>query len=161
MLHSVEQGDGLAGWDSGKALEYIVLRQFDIEGASVTWPFQVKLDEQVVEQIDGAVYFEGLACLVECKDYGDAINIEPLAKLRSQLLRRPSGTLATVFARNGYTQPAKVLARYIVPLSILLWEFSELKYALKRQALCAGLLSKYRRAVELGIPDYNIMQEDL
>ena len=65
-----------------------------------------------------------------------------------------------VFARSGYTDPAKVLARYITPLSVLLWELRELELALQRSNLREGLWIKYRYAVERGMPDYNV-QEDL
>src|SRR5205085_2729308 len=100
--------------------------------------------EFVVEQIDGAIYHGGLAWLVECKDQAENITIEPLAKLRSQLSRRPPGTLGMVFTRSGYTEPAKILARYMTPLSILLWEFPEIELAFAAQIMCVGLTAKYR-----------------
>ena len=43
------------------------------------------MGEDEVEQIDGIVYAEGLACLVESKDQIKAVNFEPIAKLRNQL----------------------------------------------------------------------------
>lgn len=36
----------------------------------------------------------------------------------------------TIFARSGYTEPEKVLARYITPISVLLWELGELEFAI-------------------------------
>ena len=49
-------------------LEYLVIRAFEVEGAPVTYPYTVFVGGTVVEQIDGAVYTDGLSCLVECKD---------------------------------------------------------------------------------------------
>ncbi|MBM3459051.1 MAG: hypothetical protein FJX77_11040 [Armatimonadetes bacterium] len=65
-----------------------------------------------------------------------------------------------VFARSGYTDPAKVLARFIAPLSVLLWEFRELELAMEKNRLREGLAIKYRYAVEQGMPDY-IVEEEL
>lgn len=156
MLAALAAGRRLSGWASGRALEYLVLPQFQLEGAEVRWPFPVEMENELAEQIDGAVYYAGLACLLEAKDYRKPINIEPIAKLRNQLSRRPAGTLGIVFARSGYTVPAKILTRRANPLSILLWEFEELEFALEKQVICRGLVTKYRYAVEQGIPDFNI-----
>jgi hypothetical protein len=41
-----------SGWDPGKALEYLVIRAFEIEGAAVTYPFAVRMGGSIVEQID-------------------------------------------------------------------------------------------------------------
>lgn len=54
------------GWEPGKALEYFVLRAFQLEEAQVTFP-----------------YCDGLACLTECKDTAYRANIEPIAKMLS------------------------------------------------------------------------------
>jgi hypothetical protein len=92
-------------WPAGKALEYLIVRGFELEGTSVVWPFSVRDPEtnEELEQIDGVVYAQGLSAVVEAKDFDDRskVNIEPIAKLRSQLLRRPSGVLGAVFSRTG------------------------------------------------------------
>ncbi len=75
-------------WDAGKALEYLVLRAFELEEASVTYPYTIQTGGTLIEQIDGAVYCDGFACLVECKDQNDNVSIAPVAKLRNQLLRK-------------------------------------------------------------------------
>jgi hypothetical protein len=77
-------------WDEGKALEYLVLRAFQLDGAEVAWPYTVKVKDRIVEQIDGVMYVDSLACLIECKDTSQEVNIEAIAKLRNQLLRRPA-----------------------------------------------------------------------
>jgi len=159
-LWSAIESEDTPGWEAGKALEYLVLRAFQLDGAEVTWPFSVRLadDEVDTEQIDGVIYLDGLACLVECKDYRRPVNIEPIAKLRNQLLRRPASTLGIVFSRSGFTTPARLLAQYIYPQPILLWSGEEIRFALDRGqgAMREGLRTKYRHCVEFGIPDFNI-----
>jgi hypothetical protein len=151
-----------SGWDAGKAFEYLVLRAFEIEGASVHYPYRIKMEDEVVEQIDGALHVDGISALVESKDLGDdtPVNIEPIAKLRNQLLRRPSPTVGLLFSRTGFTDPALVLARYLWPQTILVWNRPEVAYALKRQKFRSGLVMKYRMAVELGQNDFTILTAD-
>jgi hypothetical protein len=148
-------------WDSGKALEYLVLRAFQLESADVKYPYSVVIGEEELEQIDGAVYTEGLSCLIECKNLTTRVNIEPIAKMRNQLLRRPGGTIGLVFSRSGFTYVAATLARYIAPQTILLWTGRELGLALTHQQMRRSLILKYRICVEQGIPDYEVKRENL
>jgi hypothetical protein len=83
-------------WEPGRALEYLVLRAFQLDGAAVTWPFEVDIAGEIVEQSDGAVHYEGLSCIVECKDTAVPVYVEPIAKLRNQLLRRRAGVIGLV-----------------------------------------------------------------
>ncbi|MEI6444451.1 MAG: restriction endonuclease [Nostocales cyanobacterium ELA583] len=147
------------GWDKGKALEYLVLRAFQLDGADVTWPYSVYRDRKELEQIDGVVYADGLACLIECKDTSEAIKFEPIAKLKSQLLRRPTSTVASVFSRNGFTESAETLTISIAPHNVFLWTGSEIYYCLQNKCICRGLIKKYRFCVEQGLPNYNITIE--
>ena len=71
------------GWDAGKALEYAIIRAFELDGATVRWPYPVSLFGEEVEQIDGSVGYAGLYCLVESKDEEDDIAIAPLSTRRS------------------------------------------------------------------------------
>ena len=143
-------------WEAGKALEYLCLRAFQLEGAEVKWPYQVLVDGEELEQIDGVVYIRNLACLIECKDYKTRVNFEPIAKLRNQLLRRPSGVIGSFFSVSGFTDPAVTLARFTAPQTILLWDGDELEYALQNKYIIDGLIAKYRHCVEHGLPNYNI-----
>ena len=53
-------------WDSGRAFEYLVIRAFQLDGAQVRYSYSVSFGEgEEVEQIDGAVHYSGLSCLVE------------------------------------------------------------------------------------------------
>lgn len=149
------------GWDTGKAFEYLILRAFQIEGAEVTQPYTVRLDGEDIEQIDGVVYTDGLACLTECKDTINKVNIEPIAKLRNQLLRRPATALGIIFSRSGFTEPAFTLAQFMTPQTILLWSGEEVNYALEMQCFRQSLVKKYRFCIERGITYYNILVEDL
>ncbi|BAU13917.1 hypothetical protein LEP3755_44600 [Leptolyngbya sp. NIES-3755] len=85
LWNQIRSGD-TPDWDSGKAMEYLILRAFQLEEAEVVYPYSVVIEEEELEQIDSAIYSDGLACLVECKDLAQRVNIEPLAKMRNQLL---------------------------------------------------------------------------
>jgi hypothetical protein len=104
----------------------------------------------------GAIYSDGLNCLVECKDTSTRVNVEPIAKLRNQLLRRPATAIGCIFSRNGFTDTAFTLAKYIAPQTILLWGQGEIYYCLENQFMRLALLKKYRICVEQGVPNFNI-----
>ncbi len=44
-----------------------------------------------------------------------SVNFEPIAKLRSQLMRRPSSAIASLFSMGGFTEPALSLLNFIYP----------------------------------------------
>src|SRR5947209_18388617 len=85
LWNAIERRD-TPGWETGKALEYLVIRAFELDGAQVRWPYAVQLFGEDVEEIDGVVYYAGLSCLAECKDLSENVAIGPIAKLRNQLL---------------------------------------------------------------------------
>ena len=116
-----------------------------------------------VEQVDGVVYWSGLSCLIESKDFADKVNVDiaPIAKLRNQLLRRPAGTLGLVFSRTGFTDPARHLSYFALPQTILLWSGEEIKYSLEQESICNLLVLKYRVCVETGLPDYDVRERDI
>jgi hypothetical protein len=177
---SIEAGN-TPGWAPGKAFEYLVLRAFQLEGAEVRWPYSVRIDGGEIEQIDGVVYFffllflliklfflkekfgysDGLACLIECKDESKEVNVDPIAKLRNQLLRRPGAAIGIIFSRSGFTKPAVTLAKFVAPQTILLWPGDEVDYALRRRYMRKGLVAKFRYCIEYGFPDYDIKMEDV
>jgi hypothetical protein len=140
----------------GKAQEYLILRAFEVEGATVVWPYEVSSGGKTLEQIDGVVYVKGLASLIESKDYSDPINFEPIAKLRQQLSRRPPATLGSCFSKSGFTEEAMLLAERSTPQNVLLWHGDEIKYALSKNWMCKGLVAKYRYSVEKALPDLKI-----
>jgi Restriction endonuclease len=71
----------------------------------------------------------GLSCLIECKDQDGNIAIDPVAKLRNQMLRRPVGVIGLVFSTAGFTDATKILARYGGNQAILLWNGLDIQYA--------------------------------
>ncbi|GAX34338.1 restriction endonuclease [Nodularia sp. NIES-3585] len=146
-------------WDAGKALEYLVLRAFQLDGAEVAWPDSVKIKGKIVEQIDGVVYTDSLACLIECKDTTEEVNIEPIAKLRNQLLRRQATAIGSVFSRTGFTEATVTLTGFVAPQTILLWGGEEIEYSLQHKFICKSLVKKYRVCVHKGIPNYDITTE--
>jgi hypothetical protein len=147
------QHERATDWDPGKALEYLVPRAFQLDGARVKWPYRVPLHDEIVEQIDGVIEVDGLFCLVETKDWNKPISIDPIAILRNQLLRRPASTIGMVFSSSGYTDAALLLAGYLGGQTILLWLPGEITLALKKEQIVPLLLAKYRACIESGIHD--------
>lgn len=149
----------IPGWDEGKAFEYLILRTFEIEGAPVRWPYEVRLETDVVEQIDEAVHLAHVSALIEAKDYEQEINIKSLLEMRTKLERRPPAVIGAVFSKRGFTRPATVLARHLAPQRVLLWRGDEVTISFARRSILATLTAKYRRLVEEGLPDYDVSRE--
>jgi hypothetical protein len=114
-----------------------------------------------IEQIDGAIYCSGLSCLLKCKDSGASVNIEPIAKLRNQLLRRPTGVIGIVVSRGGFTEPAETLAQFLSPQTVLLYGGEEIDYLLGQEKMVGPLLTKYRYCIEQGLRNYDNRVEAL
>ncbi|MCI0455526.1 MAG: hypothetical protein L0Z62_00935 [Gemmataceae bacterium] len=153
FLTAVRAGDP-PGWDQGEAFEYLVLRAFELDGAQVRYPYTVTLFDERAEEIDGAIHLPALSALVESKDLGMNVAIGPIAKLRNQLLRRPSGTVGVLFSARDFTPSAILLAHFALPQCILLWRVEELALALKQKRMAEFLRLKYRICVENGVPDF-------
>lgn len=138
-------------WQKGKALEYIILRAFELEGADVIYPYEVEINHQVVEQIDGAIFVDGMSVLIECKDYTSiVIDTTPIAKLRSQLLRRHSNTIGAFFSMTRYSAPAMYLSSNFGQQLILLWTKADIEYCLIHRSFRKAMLKKYRHAITSG-----------
>lgn len=150
--------DNTPGWENGKAFEFMILRAFELEGATIRWPYSVAMFGQNVEQIDGAIHFDdiGISVLTEFKDYSRNLNIEPMAKLRNQLLRRPSNAIGSVFSTEGFTEPALILSQFSAPQTILLWERNHIDHCLRNGTFKVGLIKKYRHAIEEGFPNFDV-----
>jgi hypothetical protein len=95
-------------------------------------------------------------CLIESKDKTGAISVEPIAKLRNQLLRRPSGTVGFVFTRTHFTPPTVLLSHFTLPQAILLWTGKEVEHALEAEMICDFAKEKFRACVEHGMVDFDI-----
>lgn len=153
---AVRNADPLPNWDAGKVFEYLILRAFQLEGAEVIWPYNVELESEIVEQIDGVVYSDNLTCLIEAKDYRDNVAIGAVAKLRNQLAHRPPSVMGMVFSRTDFTDPAKIVARHTAPQRILFWQNEDISIALENERMRRGLELKFRHAVEHGLPDFRL-----
>jgi hypothetical protein len=165
LWEEIRAGTVANSWDSGKALEYLILRAFELEGAEVVWSYEVRHGgRDALEQIDGVVYVDGLYVMVEVKDQAELVSYEPIAKLRAQIQRRPGLVIGVVLSRSGFTQPAKDLTRMSTPLSVLLWDGAELEEIL-RGVLSGGMRQalrlKLRHAVEQALPDFNTRMNPL
>ncbi|MBI2301937.1 MAG: hypothetical protein HYU66_23795, partial [Armatimonadetes bacterium] len=114
---------------------------------------------RAAEQIDGGVYLGGLACLLQSKT-GNQVDYEPIAVLANQLRRRPSSVVGAVFSLHDFTPAALTLARFTAPQTVLLWQGAEFALALRNSVCVAGLVWKYRQAIELGIPDASLSDFD-
>ncbi|WP_309894888.1 hypothetical protein [Archangium sp.] len=148
-----------ADWPPGVLLEYLLLRAFQLEGAEVIWPYRVYLEGVLVEQIDGVLYFDGIACLVEFKDVTRPVDSAAIFKLKSQLQRRPRTTIGAVFNTGRFSGAAASLLRMLPPSDVLLWSGTEIDVALRGQRLLEGMRKKLRYAVEKGFADVELMKE--
>ncbi|MGO8675310.1 MAG: hypothetical protein ACLQVX_05510 [Limisphaerales bacterium] len=149
------QAKNTPGWDAGKALEYLILRAFQIEGATVAWPYQINSGNGTIEQIDGIVYSDYLTCIFECKNLKGALDYDTIAVLHLQLQRRPAGVIGCCFSTGGFTLPAldlTVRGRQ----EIALWDNDDIDYALRAHKMRKALLAKYRHCVERAMPDLNL-----
>lgn len=152
-------------WEPGKILEYTLLRAFELEGATIRWPYNVKMgddESSVIEQIDGSIQFDYFYVLVECKDYenGKKVNIESFAKMRNQLMRRPSSVIGCIFSTSGFSDPALALSQFSAPQTILLWDGDEFEYCLEKGCFIDGLKKKFRKATEEFDFNYNIAPDN-
>ncbi len=155
----VRERGNLVGWPPGKALEYLILRAFQLEGAEVTWPYEVRKDGTLIEQIDGAVYFEGLACLIEARDWRVPLDFMSIAQMKMRLLRRPRLTLGAIFNNGTFTESAHQMAEFLPPPDVLLWEDRAIGQALAQGTLRDGMKRKLRHAIEHGFVERDALME--
>lgn len=152
----IKTGAPIDSFPSGKAFEYLVIRAFEIEGLRVRWPYEVVYPQKfgTMEQVDGIVYFESRAFLVESKDLTEPAAIEAIAKLRFRLEGRPPGTMGVLFSVNDFSLPAEVFAQFASPLNVLLWGRADLDIALRSGCMKNALEQKMVYAIEEGLPLY-------
>ncbi|MNK74239.1 hypothetical protein D3C87_937470 [compost metagenome] len=155
-------------WDSGKAFEYLVVRMFELDNVEVKYPYSIRLpyNNSVMEQIDGVAYIDNLAILIESKDYNNGdkksnINIEPIAKMRNQLNRRPFISIGCIFSAGGFTEPVSSLIDYLGNDTILLWQGEEVQKCLDEKKIIEYFRYKFQARVEHGIHDFNITTIDI
>ena len=136
-----------------------MIRSFELEGAEVAYPFTVQMGGMIVEQIDGAVHTNGRSCLIECKDQAGTVNIDPIAKLKNQLSRRPNGVIGSMVSSTSFTEATVYLSQYNMNQAVLLWNSDDITYGLTQQFMSRGLFRKYWYCVQTGKTDYNLLLE--
>lgn len=154
LWRRIKAREPLDDWPPGRALEFVVLRAFQLERARVVWPYV-----NANEQIDGAIHTDGLACIVETKDHASAIGFEAIAKLALQVQRRPGAALGLIFSTSEFSLPV-IEAVSVHPIrNVLLWQGSDLDLAL-RHGMRAALRIKWREAVEKASLGHWLQEED-
>lgn len=143
----------------GTEFEYLICRAFELEGATVEYPFTVTVHGATSEQIDGVISLGDFHCLLECKNQIESVDFEPFTKLRSRLQRRPSSAIGAIFTTSSFTKPAMILNQFLHPQTILMWEKEEIYGALELGYLIEGLRLKYSHCVKNGLSNFNILAE--
>lgn len=159
-LWSEIKSEQTLGWDNGAALEYLVVRAFERCGLPVEYSYDVPPAGNPAEQIDGIVYMDGLAFLIECKDK-KSNDVGVIAKVRHQLDRRPPTAFGCIFVVGSFTQPALLLTDLTPPQRILLWEHDDIESALQHRNFGAALLLKYRNLCRFGLTDRSNLYRSL
>jgi hypothetical protein len=154
------KADNTPDWEGGKAFEHLVIRAFRLDGLDAEYPYDVPPGGRPIEQIDGLVHLQCYTFLIECKDK-ESVDIEAIAKLRNQLLRRPETTCGCVFTTGGFTEPALIVTDYSVPHRILLWSELNIEGCLKKKNFKAVLLEKYRHLCKFGLTDHSPSYREL
>lgn len=153
IKHRTEKSDG-------KEMEFLFLRAFELEKAEVVWPYlvydTVGSSKQILEQIDGVIYSDGMSFLVESKDRRDKSDFTLISEFRDKVCKRPGGTMGIFFSKNGVTPPAITKLENQMQF-VLLWEGAELDSPLKEGCMREGLIEKYRFSVEQGHPYFNLL----
>lgn len=144
---SIKNGAAL-NWSKGKALEYMLIRAFDLSGAEVVYPYNNTVNN-AQEQFDGFVYVKELAVgfLVECKDWKSPVAFDELAKLQTRLTYRLSSTYGMFLSKSGYTSSAIEMMCFMHPHNILLWSSEDIDECFKKRKFLDALIYKYKYAM--------------
>ena len=153
LWEGIRQGN-TPGWEGGKAFEHLIIRAFKLSQLEAEYPYDVPPGGKPIEQIDGLVHLACYTFLIECKDK-DAVDIEAIAKLRNQLLRRPETTFGCVFTSGDFTDAALIIVDFAVPHRILLWSGLDVEECIKKRDFSAVLLGKYRHLCRYGLTDHS------
>lgn len=140
-------------WSKGKALEYMLVRAFDLEGAEVVYPYNNNV-LTAQEQFDGFIFIQelGAGFLIECKDWQDSVAFDELAKLHGRLTYRMSSTYGIFLSRSGFTASAVEMMYMMHPHNILLWSFDEIDECFKNHKFLKALKYKYQYAMVTADP---------
>jgi len=162
---SVKSGTTSQDWAVGKALEYFVIKAFELAGFSVSYPYLIPLDRtlsaasrKTMEQIDGLASKDGLTLLIESKDEAKT-NIEAIYKLYSQLQRRPPSTMGCLVFTGYLTDETLHLVNFLTPRRILLVDQNDLDFvAQSPEDFSNNIFEKYLKLCKDGfieVPSYS------
>lgn len=146
------------GWARGKALEYLLVRAFDLEGAEVVYPYNNSVST-AQEQFDGYVFVKelGAGFLIECKDWKDKVSFDELAKLHGRLTYRMPSAYGIFLSKTGFTPSAVELMFMMHPHNILLWSFDEIDECFKNHKFMKALKYKFQYAMITADPAIAVM----
>ena len=146
------------GWARGKALEYLLVRAFDLEGAEVVYPYNNSVST-AQEQFDGYVVVKelGAGFLIECKDWKDKVSFDELAKLHGRLTYRMPSAYGIFLSKTGFTPSAVELMFMMHPHNILLWSFDEIDECFKNHKFMKALKYKFQYAMITADPAIAVM----
>lgn len=150
-------------WKPGQAFEYFILRCFELDKSTVTYPYGhiIGLNGKT-QETDGVIYTRRLSCLVESKDINHDVQMKVVAKLRHRLMDRSDLMIGCVFtSRKSYKYETFALAHFYQDSKlILLWNGDEIEALLKnKRSFVRALGIKYMMAVEKLCPYYDTQQE--
>lgn len=135
-------------WSDGKALEYLFIRAFELEGIDVEYPYCNKV-EKYEEQVDGYLSTRNpeVSFLVECKDWSNKVTFDELAKLNSRLSYRIPSVLGVFVSMSDYTPSAMELLFMMQPRRIILWSKNDINECFKHHKFTKALIHKYHYAL--------------
>lgn len=138
--------------DAGYVFQTWVVESLRLSNGDVELPFQVRTADEtnVREEIDGVLYDDGKAYLLESKFVRNPLNFEPIARLHLMAERRPPTTIGLIFAPFGFTAPAVESAQELRPLRVLLLDRPDIELALRKHDMLTVVRVKYRDAVKYG-----------
>jgi hypothetical protein len=140
--------DVLTPQQAGWVFERWVLEAFRLSGAAGHYPYGTRQ-----EQIDGLVFDGWQGFLIESKFQASKVDIDPIYRLHVIVEQRLVGAFGLFFSASGYTDPAIEKAGSLRPIRVLLFEASDLMWALGTPG---GMMSMLRRkwslALKHGIP---------
>ena len=145
-------------WNPGKALEYMLVRAFELEGAEVVYPCNNSA-LSAKEQFDGFVFAQqlGTGFLIECKDWEEKVAFDELAKLHGRLSYRMSSAFGLFLSRKGFTASATEMMYLMAPHNILLWSFEEIDECFKNHKFIEALEYKYKYAMITANPNIAVI----
>lgn len=119
-------------WAPGKALEYLILRAFDLERnrpsdvQDVKYPFHKNSDGKQEQQIDGYIRTSRCCFLEECKDKKSKAKESDLSQLYIRVSNRPDTVIGLFFSMGGYTPSA--IKSNESQCHIILWDREDIEY---------------------------------